>query len=414
MTILVPAFGVLSNDTDPDTGETATLTVSEVNGIPMNVGQEILLSPSGATLTLNTDGTLEYDPSGQFDSLAGGASGDDTFNYTISDGNTGVDSATVTITINGVNDRPDAVDDSGGVFEVSENGMLMLDGASGVLANDTDVDSGDTLHVTAVNGTVMNVGSEFTLPSNALLTLNMDGSFTYDPNGNFESLSGNQTDQDMFTYTIEDSLGLSDSATVTITINGENDPPDAVDDGGATFTTDEDTALTILVPAFGVLSNDTDPDTGETATLTVSEVNGIPMNVGQEILLSPSGATLTLNTDGTLEYDPSGQFDSLAGGASGDDTFNYTISDGNTGVDSATGRLHVNSCSEKDFEQVVFVECGGEAFVLDADLRCPFVLQQAQCLSTKQAEVGICVAFLNAALVFSECDIQLPVKIVFN
>ena len=76
---------------------------------------------------------------------------------------------------------------------------------------DTDAD-GDLLTVIAVNGSAANVGTQITLPgSNAKLTLNADGSFTYDPNGTSAS-------SDSFTYMISDPTGRSASATVTITI----------------------------------------------------------------------------------------------------------------------------------------------------------------------------------------------------
>jgi hypothetical protein len=42
------------------------------------------------------------------------------------------------------------------------------------------------------------------------------------------------------------------------------------------------------------------------------------------------------------------------------------------------GRLHVKSCSEEDFLQVVVVPAGFEAFVFQADFGRPFVLEEAQ------------------------------------
>ncbi|HBL44438.1 MAG TPA: hypothetical protein DDZ90_13695, partial [Planctomycetaceae bacterium] len=65
---------------------------------------------------------------------------------------------------------------------------------------DSDVDASDNLTVTAVTGGT--VGSEFALGSGALLTLNSDGTFTYNPNGVFESLAEGVNGSDSFTYTI--------------------------------------------------------------------------------------------------------------------------------------------------------------------------------------------------------------------
>ncbi|AFZ44988.1 Endonuclease/exonuclease/phosphatase [Halothece sp. PCC 7418] len=96
--------------------------------------------------------------------------------------------------------------------------VLSVNAENGVLANDSDPD-GDTLTITAVNGDSNEVGNEIALESGALLTLNENGSFDYDPNGQFEDLDGGDTESDSFTYTVSDGNGNSDTATVTITIN---------------------------------------------------------------------------------------------------------------------------------------------------------------------------------------------------
>jgi VCBS repeat-containing protein len=87
--------------------------------------------------------------------------------------------------------------------------------APGLLGNDAGLIVGDTLAVTAVNtgGTVGTV------------TWSSDGSFTYDPNGQFEYLEAGNSTTDSFTYTMTDAYGMTDTATVTITINGVYDAP---------------------------------------------------------------------------------------------------------------------------------------------------------------------------------------------
>ena len=81
----------------------------------------------------------------------------------------------------------------------------------GVLINDFDPDVYDLLLVTAVDtsgtvGTVVRWGPR--------------GTFTYDPNGQFEYLQAGDTTTDSFTYTVSDASGDTDTATVTITIHG--------------------------------------------------------------------------------------------------------------------------------------------------------------------------------------------------
>jgi hypothetical protein len=83
------AAGVLINDSDPDRD---ALSVIAVNDTSANVGTPITLT-SGATLTLNPDGSFTYIP------LAG-FTGKDSFDYTITDGQATA-TATVTITVNG-------------------------------------------------------------------------------------------------------------------------------------------------------------------------------------------------------------------------------------------------------------------------------------------------------------------------
>ena len=46
------------------------------------------------------------------------------------------------------------------------------------------------------------------------------GAFTYDPDGQFDYLQAGESATDSFTYTVSDASGDSDTATVTITING--------------------------------------------------------------------------------------------------------------------------------------------------------------------------------------------------
>jgi VCBS repeat-containing protein len=130
--------------------------------------------------------------------------------------------ANSTISVTPVNDVPIAVDDAD---STDENTVIAANAANGVITpNDSDVD-GDVLQVSAVNGVGGSVGNQIALASGALLTLNGDGSYDYDPNGSFESLAGGQTATDTFTYTVSDGNGATDTATVTITINGVNDAP---------------------------------------------------------------------------------------------------------------------------------------------------------------------------------------------
>jgi subtilisin-like proprotein convertase family protein len=179
--------------------------------------------------------------------------------------------------INNAN-TPIANDDT---FTVPENSTAnYLD----VLANDTDAD-GDTL-------SVLSVGDPVTGSASALSSM-----VVYTPALGFSGAV-------VFTYTVSDPGGLTATATLTVTVSGGNDPPEAVDD---TAETNEDVPVTI-----DVVSNDTDPNL---QTLFVSAL-GAPLH----------GSTALVGED--VRYTPSADYN-------GSDSFTYVVSDG-TLTDTAT------------------------------------------------------------------------------
>jgi VCBS repeat-containing protein len=299
---------VLANDSDVDANDVLTVTGMDTTG-------------TLGLVTNNGDGTFGYDPNGAFDGLATGQTATDRFTYTLSDGNGGTTTATVTLTILGAGNAPPiALNDT-----ANTNEETTVTGS--VLDNDSDPDSGDILSVVAVNDNPAAVGIPTVLASGALLTLNSDGTYSYNTNGQFETLGNGDTAIDSFTYAISDGNGGTATATVTITILGadNNAPPIATDD---TNTTNEDTAVT-----GSVLDNDIDPNPSD--TLSTIAVNGNSANVGTPTLLA-SGALLTLNSDGTYSYNTNGQFETLGNGDTAIDSFTYAIADGNGGTDTAT------------------------------------------------------------------------------
>ncbi len=339
LTITTGASNVLSNDTDVNDGD--TIVVGTVQGSAANLGVSTKLS-SGALLTLNADGSYSYDPNNKFKHLGVGATTTDSFVYKAKDNHNALsNTATVTITITGVNDPPVAVDDSSS--STDQNTVLVVGtGAGNLLANDSDPNNGDTISVGTVQGSDLNVGQQITLASNAIVTVNADGSFSYDPNGQFNSLGLGASTTDSFVYQAIDNHGaLSNTATVTINITGLNDTPVAVDDSNST---DEDAVLTVGSGADNLLANDSDIDVGD--TLTVGSVQGSALNVGQALTLS-SGALLTVNADGSYDYDPNGQFTSLALGASTTDSFNYQAQDNNGALsNTATVTITINGTNQ--------------------------------------------------------------------
>jgi large repetitive protein len=263
----VAAPGVLGNDTDID-GD--VLSVQLVQG------------PADGVLVLNANGSFTYTPNPDFH-------GTDTFTYLARDGMADSNVAIVTISVNPVNDAPVAVDES---YTLDEDTVLTVL-VPGLLAQSSDVD-GDALTAHLVVG-----------PAHGVASVNLDGSFSYT---SFADYHG----QDSFTYRVNDGQADSNVATVAITILPVNDPPVAANDS---YSTNEDTLLTVAVP--GVLGNDTDRD-GD--SLTAHVVN------------PPAHGTLTLNPDGSFTYLPSRDFH-------GQDGFTYRAHDGT--VDSTVATVTI-------------------------------------------------------------------------
>ncbi len=106
---------------------------------------------------------------------------------------------------------PAAANDAG---STNENTVLTVAAAGGVLTNDT----GEGLTVTGYDAVSAN---------GATITMNADGSFSYDPTSAaaIQALAAGGTLNDTFTYTVTDNLGMTSTAVVTITVFGANDPP---------------------------------------------------------------------------------------------------------------------------------------------------------------------------------------------
>ncbi|MFT5526223.1 MAG: VCBS repeat-containing protein, partial [Pirellulaceae bacterium] len=184
---------VIGNDQDVDAND---------------VHSVIAIDDTGAAGTVTNNGTsVTYDPAGQFDALSVGGSATDSFTYTVSDGEGSMSVGSVVVTINGLNDPVDAFDDSATTDE--DNPVTF-----NVLSNDVDPDAADVIAVTAFDAAGV-VG----------LVSRVDGDFTYDPNGQFESLAAGQSTTEQFTYTVTDGQTSTDVAIVTVTIDGVNDAP---------------------------------------------------------------------------------------------------------------------------------------------------------------------------------------------
>ncbi|HEY7382813.1 MAG TPA: calcium-binding protein [Beijerinckiaceae bacterium] len=137
----IPSIDVVGNDIDPD-GD--PLVVTELGGVAAVVGTPIDLA-SGAQVTLNADGTVSYNPDDGFTALAPGVDAADDFTYKISDGNGGFDTATVHVTVTGVESGPSDEDD--------------CDCTDGIIGTD----AGETIRGTTANDDICGLGGDDTL-----------------------------------------------------------------------------------------------------------------------------------------------------------------------------------------------------------------------------------------------------------
>ena len=151
-------------------------------------------------LTQNGGGNFTYIPGPAF-------SGTETFGYTVSDGNGGT--ATGTVTINTLPQPDDPI--AGADAYTTGQATLLTVAAPGLLGNDYDED-GDPLTVNT---------SLLSSPANGLALVLANGAFVYTPNPLFVGT-------DSFTYQIDDGTGRSATGLVTITVNSTHRILDAV------------------------------------------------------------------------------------------------------------------------------------------------------------------------------------------
>jgi hypothetical protein len=227
---------------------------SDLNGDALTV----LTATHGISGTVvNNDTDVTYTPDADF-------CGSDSFTYTADDGHGGTDSATVTVNVTCVNDAPVAMDDGA---TTDEDLPVTID----VPANDHDVDGDPLAVLTAthgISGTVVNNSTDV----------------TYTPDADF-------CGTDSFRYTVGDGHGGTDTATVSVNVTCENDPP---------------TWSTVPHQVF-------DPTTTPSRTLDlwlyVSDPDDDPSTLSFSLVSAPpTGAGVTLDDNRYLDIYPSTQW----------------------------------------------------------------------------------------------------------
>ncbi len=270
--LTIDPIGTLLNDTNTDSETFLAVLITDVGF---------------GNLTLGSDGGFTYEPSQNF-------TGNDSFIYVANNGTANSTEASVTITVNPVNDPPVAQDDS---IETLKNTPIIID----VLANDSDVENDPLSIVLEVNSNV----------TRGLVEI-QDSEILYTPPTDFVGT-------DVFSYMATDGQDTSNSANVTVTVNPVNDPPVAQDDSIETL---QNTPVIV-----DVLANDSD---GEDDPLSI--VLEVDSNVTKGLVEIQDSKVL---------YTPPTDF-------VGTDIFSYMATDGQDTSNSANVTITINPIEDEN------------------------------------------------------------------
>lgn len=249
-----------------------------LNGDDINPADTLTYNVASQPAHGKISGTTDKNGKGLTYTPDDGYGGTDSFSYLVNDGTDDSNVATVKIN-NKKNSAPEFTDDS---YSTEYQTKLEVDKGDGVLANDTDVDSEQTLTV-----------PDYEQPKHGKVTVAKDGSFAYVPDAGFSG-------KDSFKYSLSDGIQTIDPV-ATITVK-PNDPPNGKADS---YQTPFETKLKVK-QGKGLLANDTDPDKDAFTVIKHTK---------------PEHGKVKIDDNGSFVYTP-------AAGWSGKDSFTYRIGDG--------------------------------------------------------------------------------------
>jgi hypothetical protein len=298
---------------DAPTASDRSVTVLEDNSIDIDLSGDVADvdstglvitvagNPSNGSATALGDGVIRYTPDADYN-------GTDSFTYQVTDGDL-TTTATVNITVTDVISPP--VANNGSLSATEDAGTVTLD-----LSTLVNLDAGDsaTISITtpASNGSASVSGTSGALTNSTL---------SYTPDADFFG-------SDTLVYTVTNSMGATDTGTISISVAGVNDDPVASND---TATTVRNRSVTI-----DVLSNDSLGPANENQTAVVT------------VPTQPADGTVTVNANNELVFTPDTDF-------VGTVTITYQLSDGQS-TDTATVEVTVNDFSPSVVSGQLFVD----------------------------------------------------------
>jgi VCBS repeat-containing protein len=272
-----PVGDHVSVTTQEDTEVPIILTATDRDGDELSY--RVTKGPSHGRITGVPPG-LTYAPESDYN-------GPDSFTFIVNDGRVDSNPATISITVEAVNDAPSAEAQS--VTTAEDTPVLIT-----LIGNDRDADPLTYAVVTGpAHGTLSGVAPDL----------------KYTPSADFAGSDG-------FIFAVNDGSLDSEPATVSITVTPVNDSPVAKDQD---VTTLEDKPVTIDVLRASFDANND--------SLTVAAVT------------QGAHGSVSINEDGTLTYTPNANF-------YGTDAFTYTISDGKGGTNTATVNVTVTAVND--------------------------------------------------------------------
>ncbi|ARQ62375.1 cadherin-like/VCBS repeat-containing protein (plasmid) [Rhizobium sp. Kim5] len=361
---VVASGNVLTNDTDPNAGDTKTVTAVVFGATSGTLGSA--LNGTYGSLVLNASGAYSYtinENNAAVQALRQSTNTlSDVFSYTMRDSAGATATANLTITIHGANDAPVLA------VQTAAQNATVGSAFSFTLPTTTftDVDSGETLtySATAADGTALPSWLSF--------------------NASTRTFSGTPTTSGTYgvRVTATDLGGLAANETFNIAVSTQgNTPPTAVADAGdATEKGGVANGSGGAVASGNVLTNDTDPNAGDTKTVT---------------------AVVFGATSGTLGSALNGTYGSLVLNASG--AYSYTINESNAAVQAL--RQSTNTLS--DVFSYTMRDSGGATATANLTITihgandAPVLAVQT---ATQNATVGSAFSFTLPTTTFTDVD----------
>ncbi len=254
---------VLQNDTDKD-GDTL---------------QVIAVNVEHGSVTVNEDGSLYYVPDENYN-------GQDTITYTISDGNGGFDTTTVTVTVNPVDDTPII---SAANTQIDENGVTV---SGSLTASDVD------------NPLLAFVEDDQIPGQFGYLSVDADGNWIYTLTSDMDYLAEGDSASDVITVTLND----GSTTTVTVDIIGTDDAP-------------------IISSAHVLIDEDSDTISG---SLSAEDIDNPSLAFVADNHIQGQYGYLSIDSSGNWTYTLTSDMNHLPEGAEKEDIITVVLDDGSS------------------------------------------------------------------------------------